>query len=199
MTDSRDDNDDLLTGPVPAPGDEPSAAERAHAKAFAELVDKTLAGRTPGVMNTDDRALLEVATVIRAASGNVELAQPRRRSLIEDALRQAVGARSLGMSSSISVIRPSKWKRFAPWSIAATSTLVAAAAVLLWLRAPRVVQQVDAVGSTQLPLMQRSRPADPLVGPIARERAGDARSRIDAIFADRLDGYRELQFGRAAR
>jgi hypothetical protein len=196
MTDARDD-DDLLTGPVPAPDDEPSAVERTHAKAFAELVDKTLAGRTPGVMNTDDRALLEVATVIRAACGNVELAQPRRRSLIEDALRQAVGARSLGMSGSVAAIRPSKWKRFAPWSVAATSTLVAAAAVLLWLRAPRVVR-VD-VPTAQLPLTQQSRPADPLVGPIARERAGDARSRIDAIFADRLDGYRELQFGRAAR
>jgi hypothetical protein len=194
MTDS--DDDDLLTGPVPAPGDEPSAVERAHAKAFAELVDKTLAGRTPGVMTTDDRALLEVATVIRAASGNVELAQPRRRLLIEDALRQAVGARSLGMSGSIAVLRPSKWKRFAPWSVAATSTFVAAAAVLLWLRAPRVVQRVDV---TPIPLTQRSRPADPLVGPIARERAGDARSRIDTIFADRLDGYRELHFGRAAR
>jgi hypothetical protein len=195
MTDARDD-DDLLTGPVPAPGDEPSAAERAHAKAFAELVDKTLAGRTPGVMNTDDRALLEVATVIRAASGNVELAQPRRRSLIEDALRQAVGSRSLGMSGSIAVIRPSTWKRFAPWSVAATSTLVAAAAVLLWLRAPRVVHVEVA---PPLPLAQQSRPADALVGPIARDRAGDARSRIDAIFADRLDGYRELQFGRATR
>jgi hypothetical protein len=195
MTDAHDD-DDLLTGPVPAPGDEPSAAERAHAKAFAELVDKTLAGRTPGVMNTDDRALLEVATVIRAASGNVELAQPRRRSLIEDALRQAVGSHSLGMSGSIAVIRPSKWKRFAPWSVAATSMLVAAAAVVLWLRAPRVVH-VQA--PSQLPLAQQSRPADALVGPIARERAGDARSRIDAIFADRLDGYRELQFGRTTR
>jgi hypothetical protein len=197
MADARDDDDDLLTGPVPAPDDEPSAAERTHAKAFAELVDKTLAGRTPGVMNTDDRTLLEVATVIRAASGNVELAQPRRRVLIEDALRQAVGARSLGMSGSIAVLRPSKWKRFAPWSVAATSTLVAAAAVLLWLRAPREVR-VD-VRTVQLPLTQQSRPADSLVGPIARERAGDARSRIDAIFADRLDGYRELQFGRAAR
>jgi hypothetical protein len=198
MTDARDD--DLLTGPVPAPDDEPSAAERTHAKAFADLVDKTLAGRTPGVMNTDDRALLEVATVIRAASGNVELAQPRRRALIEDALRQAVGARTLGTSGSIAAVTDfgrGKWKRFAPWSVAATSTLVAAAAVLLWLRAPRVVR-VD-VPIVQLPLTQQSRPADSLVGPIARERAGDARSRIDAIFADRLDGYRELQFGRAAR
>jgi hypothetical protein len=195
--DARDDDDDLLTGPVPAPGDEPSAAERAHAKAFAELVDKTLAGRTPGVMNTDDRALLEVATVIRAASGNVELAQPRRRLLIEDALRQAVGARSLGMSGSISTLRPSKWKRFAPWSVAATSMLVAAAAVMLWLRAPR--HAIEIAPTAQLPLAQQSRPADALVGPIAREHAGDARSRIDAIFADRLDGYRELQFGRAAR
>ncbi len=202
MTDRRDarDDDDLLAGPVPAPDDEPSAAERTHAKAFAELVDKTLAGRTPGVMNTDDRTLLEVATVIRAASGNVELAQPRRRAVIEDALRQAVGARALGTSGSVAAVNdlaPGTWKRFAPWSVAATSTLVAAAAVLLWLRVPRVVRQIDVVPT--LPLTEQSRPTDSLVGPIARERAGDARSRIDTIFADRLDGYRELQFGRAAR
>src|SRR5580704_11245058 len=128
MPESRDE-DDLLTAPVPAPDDEPTAAERAHAKAFAELVDKTLAGRTPPAMNTDDRALLEVATVIRAASGNVELATPRRRALIEDALGQAVGTRALGASGTlVTAIRGGRIRRWAPWSVAATSTLVAAAA-----------------------------------------------------------------------
>ncbi|HEY1812434.1 MAG TPA: hypothetical protein VGG74_08825 [Kofleriaceae bacterium] len=202
MPESRDDDDnDLLAGPVPAPDDEPSAAERAHAKAFAELVDKTLAGRTPPAMNTDDRALLEVATVIRAASGNVELAQPRRRALIEDALRQAVGARSFGtsgtMNTMVTAIRSTNFRRWAPWSVAGASMLVAAAAVVLWLRAPHREPTAPPVAARQLPENERMRPADPLVGPIAREHAGDTASRIDAIFADRLDGYRELRFGRA--
>jgi hypothetical protein len=202
MPESRDDDDDLLRAPVPAPDDEPTAAERAHAKAFAELVDKTLSGRTPAAMNTDDRALLEVATVIRAASGNIELAQPRRRTLIEDALRQAVGTRTLGssgamttMNTMVTAIRSTNFRRWAPWSVAGASMLVAAAAVVLWLRVPD--RAVVAAQHVQLPESERMRPADALVGPIAREHAGDAVSRIDTIFADRLDGYRELRFGRA--
>jgi hypothetical protein len=45
--------------------------------------------------------------------------------------------------------------------------------------------------AAELPARWLSRPADPLIGPIARERAGDASGRIDHIFADRLDGFRE--------
>jgi hypothetical protein len=41
-----------------------------------------------------------------------------------------------------------------------------------------------------VPVEWTSRPADSLIGPIARDRAGDASARIDAIFADRLDGFR---------
>ena len=85
------EDDDFLAGPVPAPDAEASAAERAHAKTFAELVDKTLAGRTPPAMSADDRALLEVATVIRAASGNATLAPSATRGIVEDALKQAIG------------------------------------------------------------------------------------------------------------
>src|SRR5438105_139734 len=50
------DDDDFLAGPVPEPDAEPSATERAHARTFGELVDKTLAGRTPPAMSADDRA-----------------------------------------------------------------------------------------------------------------------------------------------
>ncbi len=195
MPESRDGDDDFLTAPVPGPDDEPTAAERAHAKTFAELVDKTLAGRTPPAINTDDRALLEVATVIRAASGNVELATPRRRALIEDALGQAVGTGALGASGTlVTAIRSGRIRRWAPWSVAATSTLVAAAAVLLWLRTPHRVVETTAAAPV-LPQTERSRASDALVGPIARDHAGDAGARIDEIFADRLDGYRELRFG----
>src|SRR5262245_18840857 len=190
---ANNDDDDILTGLVPDPDAEPTAAERAHAKTFAELVDKTLSGRTPPAMSADDRALLEVATVIRAASGGLELPTSKQRALVEDVLRQAVGA-SGGAATSMSTVTPIARgrRRWMPWVIAATSTTVALAAILLlWLRtAPRREVVV------QRPASWTSRPADGLIGPIPRERAEDASSRIDDIFADRLDGYRERRFER---
>ena len=183
------EDDDYLVGPVPEPDAEPSAAERAHAKTFAELVDKTLAGRTPPAMSADDRALLEVATVIRAASGNVELPAAQQRSAVEDALRQAVGGAGASGAGTVIPLARGRLRRAAPWLFGGASTLVAAAAlVALWLRAPvRVAPAVQA----EIPTTWKSRPADPLVGEITREHADDASTRIDAIFADRLDGYRE--------
>ena len=183
-------DDDFLTSPVPEPDVEATPSERAHAKTFADIVDKSLVGRTPVAMSADDRALLEVATVISATNGGMELSAAKQRSIVEDALRQAVGGVGSGASGSVTPIAHGRAKRWVPWAVAAASTLVAAAAVLvLWLRAP---QQTTVVHETaQIPASWTSRPADPLVGPIAREHAGDASSRIDYLFADRLDGYRE--------
>ncbi|MBA3456250.1 MAG: hypothetical protein H0T42_24330 [Deltaproteobacteria bacterium] len=183
-------DDDFLTSPVPEPDAEATPSERAHAKTFADIVDKTLGGRTPVAMSADDRALLEVATVISAANGGMELSATKQRSIVEDALRQAVGGVGSGASGSATPIARARGKRWMPWAVAAASTAIAAAAVLvLWLRAP---QQTTVVHETaQVPTSWTSRPADPLVGPIAREHAGDASSRIDYLFADRLDGYRE--------
>lgn len=166
--------------PVPDADAEPTPAELAHARRFAEVVDKTLRGRTPPAMSADDRALLEVATVIRAVHGNAELAAPARRSIVEDALRQAVHAPA---SPPAPIARaPRRWL---PWAVAGATSLVAAAALaVLWLR------PVDDVTTRIVPAEQRSRSADALVGPIARDRAGDASARIDEIFADRLDGFR---------
>ncbi len=62
---------------------------------------------------------------------------------------------------------------------------------MLWLRAPTKVVAVQAAAKFEVPATWKSRPADALIGAIARERAGDAATRIDTIFADRLDGYRE--------
>jgi len=189
-------DDDILTAPVPEPDAEPTAAELAHARSFATLVDKTLSGRTPPAMSADDRALLEVATVIRAVSGGLELAASKQRSIVEDSLRQAMGqavAGGAGASLSTTPITRARSKRWVPWAIAGASTLVAVAAILmLWLRTPEPVAPV----AERLPTTWKSRPADSLIGPIARERAGDASSRIDSIFADRLDGYRERRLSR---
>ncbi|HEY0251210.1 MAG TPA: hypothetical protein VGC41_06765 [Kofleriaceae bacterium] len=184
-------DDDFLTGTIPAPDAEPSSGERAHAKTFADLVDKTLAGRTPGVMSADDRALLEVATVIRATKGAAPLAADRQSSIVEAALRKAVGdvkPSTIASGAVVPITRARAPK--APWIVASASLLVAAAAVLLWLRAPHVV--VDHRPTATLPENLRSRPTDSLIGPIPHEH-GDTTARIDTIFADRLDGYRELR------
>ena len=199
MATKNDNDDDILTGSVPAPDDTASSSERMHAKTFGELVDKTIAGRTPAAMSADDRALLEVATVIRAASGKAELSTAKRRSLVEDALRQAVGGNAATASGSVTPIARGRARRWAPWAIAAGASLVAAAAILLlWLRGPERVMIHDQAAA-QIPTTWKSRPADPLIGPIARENVGDASSRIDAIFADRLDGYRDRQFARGRK
>ena len=183
-------DDDFLTNAVPEPDAEATPSERAHAKTFADIVDKDLVGRTPVAMSADDRALLEVATVIRAANGAIELSATKQRSIVEDALRQAVGGVGSGASGSVTPIARGRARRWVPWAVAAASTLVAAAAIILMLL--RTPQQTTVVHETaQVPVSWTSRPADPLVGPIAREHAGDASSRIDYLFADRLDGYRE--------
>jgi hypothetical protein len=181
-------DDDYLSSSVPPPDAESTPAERAHAKTFADIVDKAIAGRAPVAMSADDRALLEVATVIRAAHGGAQLPADKQRSIVEDALRQAVGEglRARGGVTPIATAR----RRWMPWTIAAVSTVVAAAAVLLlWLRAP--LTEVHVRETAAVPTSWTSRPADPLIGPIAREHAGDASSRIDYLFADRLDGFRE--------
>jgi hypothetical protein len=196
------DDDDILSGPVPVPDAEPTAAERAHAKTFAELVDKTLSGRAPPAMSADDRALLEVATVIRAASGGLALPAAKQGALIEDVLRQAVGVGAAGgagasHASGITPIGRGRARRWAPWAIAAASTLVAAAAsATLWLRPPPKAAAPVADGT--VPARWTSRPTDPLIGPIPREHAGDAGARIDYIFADRLDGFRERRWSPGA-
>jgi hypothetical protein len=203
---ARREDDDLLDGPVPAPDDEPTAAELAHAKVFASLVDKAIdrsaGGRAPAAMSADDRALLEVATVIRASAGEgVQLAASTRSALVEGALRQAIGeapaAATAATGSRGTAVVPigAARRRWLPWSLAATSTAIAAAAIVaLWVRAPRHATPIAA--AAPVPASWTSRPADALVGPIAREHAGDAEARIDEIFADRLDGYRERTYAR---
>ena len=186
------EDDDPLTDSVPDPEAEPTPAELAHARRFAELVDKTLADRTPPAMSADDRALLEVATVIRAARGQLELAPARQHAVVEHALRRAIGARP-GPGGSVTPIARASARRWAPWIVAGASTLVAAAALLvLWLR------PAEPPISWRPPQEWRSRSADALIGPIARDRAGDASARIDAIFADRLDGFRARRLARRA-
>lgn len=191
--------DDFLTAAIPEPDAEATPSERMHARTFADIIDKTLTNKTPAAMSADDRALIEVATVIRAANGSIELAPEKQRSIVEDALRQAIGGAAASTSGAVTPIGKPRSKRWVPWAVSAVATAIAAAAVLvLWLRAPKT-RVVHEPAMARLPDTWFSRPVDPLIGPIARESAGDASSRIDYIFADRLDGYRDRRLSGRAR
>jgi hypothetical protein len=192
-------DDDPLRGPVPEADAEPTQAELAQARRFAELVDKTLAGRTPPAISADHRALIEVATVIRAIHGGAALAPERERAAIDQALRAPgigeAGARRTDGADEPGVAPTARPRRIwpsAPWLVTSASALVAAAAVALWLHAPAPVRPRVAAP----PAEWTSRPADSLIGPIARDHAGDAGARIDALFADRLDGFRTRRLAR---
>ncbi len=189
--------------PSGGPDAEPTAAERAHARAFAETLDKVVAGRAPAAMAAEERPLVEIATVIRAVAGRAELTPTRRDAIVEAALARAIDGlhAGAGRTGEVAAARTGAdvvpivqgWRRRAPWLIAGAATaLAAAAAVFLMLNAPGHAPGAPhrAGDVARLPLEQRSRAADALIGSIPRERSGDALSRIDAIFADRLDGYR---------
>src|SRR5215475_4169305 len=111
-------DDDPLTGAIPEPDAAPSASERSQARRFADLVDKALAGRAPPAMSADDRALLEVATIVRATHGRAELPAARQAAVVEDALRLAVGAAAPAGSPSARFAAPAApAPRLAPWLV----------------------------------------------------------------------------------
>jgi hypothetical protein len=111
--------------------------------------------------------------------------------VIEDALRQAIGGNVAATSLSTTPITKARQRRWVPWAIAGTTSMVAAAAiVMLWMRTspkqPPPMPYAGAINESWI-----SRPTDSLIGAIPPERSGDAGPRVDTIFADRLDGYRD--------
>jgi hypothetical protein len=74
--------------------------------------------------------------------------------------------------------------------------IAAAAVVMLALRVPTAAP-APAVGvAPPTPTSWTSRPSDALIGPNERDADDRASDRIDYIFADRLDGYRERRLVR---
>ena len=79
---------------------------------------------------------------------------------------------------------------------AMTGTLAVAAAIVLLVsrhQLSTVEVKYPQAAATRAPL---SHPSDALIGALSRGPSGDAANRIDEIFADRLDGYRQRRLSR---
>lgn len=233
MTRERDRDRDR--DPVPDPGEPATAAEKARADGFARLIDKLVDGDAlPPAMEAEDRALIEVATIISASTRERELSAERRRAVIDQALERAVlgirparahaagaplvdaaasGPKRPGVTQTPPAAadepipitrqraataegrRESALTRALPWTVAAVAAAVAIILFVTRPAAPPVASAPTAAPTAiELEPIHRSRPADPLIGRIAKERAGDASARLDTIYADRLAGYRDLVF-----
>ncbi len=179
---TRDRDDQRLTE---SDGGEPTAEERVQARSLARLVDDLVAGAAPPpALPAEDRALLETATMIRAALTEQRLDPARRDELFARLERRPPATTGRGA-----------WRRRAPWIVAAVA---AAAAVILAIRPPPPAP-LPSAAQAEVPITQQSRPADPLIGEIPRAASGDARARMDVIYADRLAGYRSVLFRRGGR
>ncbi|MEZ4400944.1 MAG: hypothetical protein R3B06_13040 [Kofleriaceae bacterium] len=180
MTMTPDEPDRPAPPATPAEDSPATEAERARARAFADLIDKVVAGRPPAAVSSEDQDLLEVATVIRAATRPAALPARRTEALIEGALATAIerragragpGRRRGGGGADQR--RGCATAARAPWLVAAATSLVAAAALLCGrasyppLPGRRRRDRHDRRGA---PRGARSRPADALVGVIAPPR-----------------------------
>lgn len=200
--------DRLLDGEtVPDPDEDATEAEVARATEFAEQLAMGLTtDRLPAAMAGETRALLETAIAVHATETPRRLDRARRNGIVEAALLAGLAnrghsghessdhaPRDHGDNTDIISIRRSRAMRALPWVSAAAA---AAAAVFFFVARPQ--RPGETAGAPQesrtLATQLRSRPADALIGPIDRAAAGDASTRLDAIFADRISGYRELSF-----
>lgn len=202
---SRDFKDEA----IPTPDAQATAEEEARAKRFAELVERVQSGQgLPPALDIEDRELLEMTGIISASAHARELPAKRVSSIVDDAMRQAIGLGVAGSASSLSGAEDELSGRRKRKTAGIASVVVlaaaAAAALLLYFRAdtstepsgPSMVTAQSTESSAQLSTIHVSRPADDLVGEIAREQSGNARERIDRIYADRMTGFRDLHLQR---
>ncbi len=190
------------------PGGEAPAehAEQVRADRFGELVDTLVAGdRLPPAMTSEDRELIGVATMLRVTTGGMSLSSSRASTLVGQAFEAATMAREQGENPHLPTIAPAErskgddlatrrrrgLKPALPWLLTVTAS---AAALMLWYAQPNTstVAETSPPPAT-LKINQQSRPADRIVGMIARNDAHLASSRLDVIYADRLEGYRSLR------
>jgi hypothetical protein len=88
---TKDDKPGTRGEGIPDPDAPASAGEETRAEGFGDLVDKLVEGAPlPPAMDSDDRALIEIATMVVAGTHEIELQPERRSSIIDAALERAV-------------------------------------------------------------------------------------------------------------
>ena len=200
--------DDELDPREGAPEDEAASAEETEqAAAFANFIDTLVAGDSlPAVMGADERALVDTAAILRANLRTDEQVTAGVPALVDQVMSRVVTEAGAKQARSEAMNRASeeaadpgiidlarrrrRRRRLASFGIVAAA---AAAALVFVLRTPPPTTGTARV-STELSMSHRSRSADALIGQIPRAKAGQASDRIDTIYADRMAGYRDLQF-----
>jgi len=184
MSDDRLDDDDPIRLPTPADSpwggeDPPTEEELRQAEALGATMDRLLAGEP--VAATDDAA--RAAQLIRSSFHEERLAEGRRDELIQQAMRQA-------LARPVSLPRPRRVSVGSLIALAASLLLVLGAGLMVWQAGParRHVAQ-------EPPRQMLSRSSDGLMGRPFTDRAG-ASSRLDLVFADRMNGYRQVVLAR---
>ncbi len=196
------DDDDGRLDAIPDPDDAASSSERLRAAQFASLLDHDAAGALPAALALEARHNLEMAVAVQAVAGHHQLNDAEANAMVANVLRNAMApVVQTPVVDQLAAQRQRKQPHSAaaksrmPWIIAAASTLVAAAALMMLMLRPTVTPGTSA--AVPPPRAWQSRPADALIGAINRAEAGDAAKRMDAIYADRLDGYRNARYAQA--
>jgi hypothetical protein len=172
----------------------PTEEELREAQAFASKVDRLLRGEptrsaqgdlTGGEDVGPPDELTTAARLLRASVREEHLSEQRRDELIEQAMLRT-------LAQPMPAPR-SRARRLAPvLALAASLVLVIGAALLVWREGP-AGRHADATG--QVPRQMVSRTSDDLMGRPFEDRAG-ASGRLDLVYADRLNGYRQVLLAR---
>ncbi|HPH64235.1 MAG TPA: hypothetical protein PLF40_00745 [Kofleriaceae bacterium] len=191
-----DDERDAVPEPDAAAGN----SERMRAAQFAALLDDEVNGSPPPALALATRNQLETAIALRASAGRATLDDAAAAAMVASVLQEAsVRGQPVGAVDELAAQRSKAQRRSSaartPWLVAGGSMVVAAAAVLMLVLRPS--PPTAPAAKPTVPLAWQSRPADPLIGVIERAEAGNAAARIDAIYADRLDGYRNALYAQA--
>lgn len=178
--------------------DTPSAEEVAAAESLAAHIDDLLASKPmPAVAAAEERELLQLSSMVRAAHHEQALSPERQSSIIEDALAKALPVANQADFDNVHSLDRARQSRRRAWSIGISTVVAVAAVALFWLRpSPKAGSTDPETIGFVLPLNQQSRTSDELIGSIDKEHSGMASGRLDRIYSDRMGGYRALEYSR---
>ena len=185
---SKRDDFDKDDGPA-TPG------EQARAEAFGRLVDGLLAGDAlPPAMDSDDRALVEAATVVMASSRAIEPAPERTRRLVDQALEAAILKRSGGASPAPMDDASGEYRAASPITLVQPEDPNERSVTEVTTRRRRGDQIARVLPWAVASLAAAAAIVLFIVRPPDKGRGAD---QTDLLYADRMSGYRDLAFRRA--